>query len=133
MSVIALFMVSVVVPDMDQAIAHYTGDWGFALAKDSRHIAGHRWVELSPASGARLRLVEARNEAERAVIGRQAGGRVAFFIDVADFDTSVARWSTSGIEIVEPPRTEAYGRIVVLRDKYGNRWDAFDASSRPIE
>lgn len=133
MSNVSLFMVTLVVPDMNEAITHYTHDWGFALTKDNHHVSGHRWVEISTGGGARLRLVQARNEAEHAAIGRQAGGRVAFFIDVADFDTSVARWSASSIEIVEQPRTETYGRIVVLRDRYGNRWDAFDSSSRPIE
>lgn len=133
MSNVSLFMVTLVVPEMNEAITHYTHDWGFALTMDNHHVSGHRWVEISTGGGAKLRLVEARNEAEHAVIGCQAGGRVAFFIDVADFDTTVARWAASGIEILEPLRTEAYGRIVVLRDRYGNRWDAFDARSRPIE
>lgn len=124
---VELFMVSLVVPDMDDAIAHFTGDWGFALANDSRHVSGHRWVEVAPAGGARLRLVEARNDAERAVIGRQAGGRVAFFISSRDFDTDVARLTTSGVQIAEAERRESYGRIVVLADKYGNRWDLIEA------
>ncbi len=38
-----LFMVTIVVPDMDDAIAHYTSDWGFSLAMDSRHESGHHW------------------------------------------------------------------------------------------
>jgi predicted enzyme related to lactoylglutathione lyase len=122
-----LFMVTVVVPDMDDAIAHYTGVWGFALATDSRHESGHRWVVVDPGKGARLRLVEATTDAHRAVIGRQAGGRVAFFLNLTTFDATVSRWVASGVEIVEAERREPYGRIIVLSDKYGNRWDVFDA------
>ena len=127
MSDISLFMVSLVIPDMDDAIAHYTTDWGFAPAKVSRHASGHRWVEIAPGGGAKLRLVEARTDSERAVIGRQAGGRVAFFLNVSQFDSTVARWAANGIEITEPARQENYGKLAVLKDKYGNRWDVFDA------
>ena len=122
-----LFMVTVVVPDMDDAIAHYTDDWGFALVTDSRHDSGHRWVVVDPGKGAKLRLVEATTDAHRAAIGNQAGGRVAFFLNLAAFDATAARWAAHKIEIVEPERHERYGRIIVLSDKYGNRWDAIEA------
>lgn len=122
-----LFMVTLVVPDMDDAIAHYTGDWGFRLIENSRHVSGHRWVVVDPGKGARLRLVEASTDAQRAAIGNQAGGRVAFFLNVASFDATVSQWAARGIVTVEPERREPYGRIIVLSDKYGNRWDVFDA------
>lgn len=127
MSGVSLFMVTIVVPDMDDGIAHYCHDWGFSLTRDSRHSSGHRWVELSPGDGARLRLVEADDEVQHSVIGRQAGGRVAFFLRVEAFDATVAEWAANGIKIVEPTRLESYGRVVVLRDKFANRWDVFDA------
>jgi uncharacterized glyoxalase superfamily protein PhnB len=120
-------MVTLVVPDMDEGIAHFTRDWGFALATDTRHVSGHRWVEIDPGGGARLRLVEAVTDAHRAVIGRQAGGRVAFFLNLEAFDATIERWAMRGIEVVEPAWTANYGRIAVLRDKFGNRWDVLDA------
>jgi uncharacterized glyoxalase superfamily protein PhnB len=131
MSSADLFMVTIVVPDMDDAIAHYTGDWGFALDTDSRHASGHRWVVVDPGKGAKLRLVEATTDAQRTVIGNQAGGRVAFFLNLADFDATVAQWRRSGLAVVESERQESYGRIIVLKDKYGNRWDVFDAEAAP--
>ena len=127
MSQAGLFMVTLVVPDMDEGIAHFTDAWGFVLAKDDRHSSGHRWVEIETGGGARLRLVEAMTEEHRSVIGRQAGGRVAFFLRLADFEEALIRMAQKGIEVLEPPRTESYGRIVVLKDKYGNRWDVLDA------
>ena len=123
----SLFMVSLVVPDMDDGIAHFTGDWGFSLANDSCHASGRRWVEIAPSGGARLRLIEAGSDAERSVIGRQAGGRVTFFLNVSGFDAAVTKWAANGIVIAEPRRREDYGTVAVLKDKYGNRWDVFDA------
>jgi Glyoxalase/Bleomycin resistance protein/Dioxygenase superfamily len=128
MSGVNLFMVTLVVPEMDEGIVHFTHDWGFNLVNDTRHVSGHRWVEIDPGSGARLRLVEAKTEEHRAAIGRQAGGRVAFFLYLDEFDTTISRWAENGIEITEPTRTEDYGRVAVLRDKLGNRWDVLDAS-----
>lgn len=125
----SLFMVTLVVPDMDDGIAHFTQDWGFSLTTDTRHVSGHRWVEIAPDNGTRLRLVEAVNDEQRAVIGRQAGGRVAFFLKVIGLDAAVEQWAGKGIEILEPPRTESYGKVVVLKDKFGNRWDVLDAGS----
>ena len=127
MSGVSLFMVTIVVPDMDEGIAHFTGDWGFVLAVDTTHVSGHRWVEVDPGGGARLRLVEATTDAHRAAIGKQAGGRVAFFLHVDEFDAALDRWTTNGIETVEPAWTASYGRIAVLKDKFGNRWDVLDA------
>lgn len=127
MTGVSLFMVTIVVPDMDSAIDHYTNDWGFLVTRDSRHVSGHRWVEVTLGGGARLRLVEARDDEQRRVIGRQAGGRIAFFLMLDLFDITIARWTGQGIEIAEPERHEDYGRIIVMQDKFGNRWDVFDA------
>lgn len=123
----ALFMVSLVVTKMDEAIAHFTEAWGFELLCDSHHAAGHRWVEIAPDGGARLRLIEASTDEQRNIVGMQAGGSVAFFLKVTGFDAALSRWVANGIEIAEPERVESYGRLVVMRDKLGNRWDVFDA------
>jgi len=33
----------------------------------------------------------------------------------------------TGSRFVEEPRTEAYGRVAVFTDLYGNRWDLVEA------
>ncbi len=120
-------MVTLVVPDMDDAIGHYTDDWGFSLVNDDRHESGHRWVEVGVNGGMRLRLAEAVDDRQRAVIGGQAGGRVAFFLRSTAFDADVSQLRSKGIAVLEEERIEEYGRIVVLADKYGNRWDFIEA------
>jgi predicted enzyme related to lactoylglutathione lyase len=126
MSRARLVMVTLVVPDCDHAIAHFTQDWGFSVAVDTHHESGKRWVELATHGGARLRLAAAQNDAQRAAIGRQTGGLVSFFLHTPDFDADVARWIANGITCLEPERHEPYGRIVVLADAYGNRWDVIE-------
>jgi uncharacterized glyoxalase superfamily protein PhnB len=119
-------MVTLVVPDMDDAVGHYTEDWGFSLIDNDLHASGHRWVEVGVHGGMRLRLAEAVDDRQRAVIGCQAGGRVAFFLRSSTFDADVTQLRSRGISVVEEERIEAYGRIVVLADKYGNRWDLIE-------
>lgn len=121
----ALVMATVIVPEMDAAIAHYTGAWGFTLAVDDRHASGHRWIEIAT-GGARLRLAEARDEGDRAAIGRQAGTRVAFFLESRAFDADLTRLVAGGVTLLEPARRETYGRVAVLADAFGNRWDLIE-------
>ncbi|MEO0643629.1 MAG: VOC family protein [Pseudomonadota bacterium] len=124
-------MVTLVVPEMDEAIDHYTRDWGFELAKDTRHQSGHRWVEMSTGGLTRLRLAEARDDNQRRAVGNQCGGSVAFFLNIADFHQTIARWAETDIEILEAPRDESYGRVIVVSDRFGNRWDVFDKDYTP--
>jgi uncharacterized glyoxalase superfamily protein PhnB len=123
-----LFMVTLVVPDCDQAIAHFTQDWGFLVVEDSFHDSGKRWVELALNGGARIRLAEAQTSDQAAAIGRQTGGLVSFFLNTENFNADVSRWLSNGITLLEPERNEAYGRVVVLADNYGNRWDVIETA-----
>ncbi len=119
---LALF--SLLVPDYDEAIAYYRDVLGFALVEDTPLDGGKRWVRLRPGEGgAELLLARASNEAQRARIGDQHGGRVGFFLHTADFPRDHARMVAAGVTFVEQPRHEAYGRVAVFEDRYGNRWD----------
>jgi uncharacterized glyoxalase superfamily protein PhnB len=42
---------------------------------------------------------------------------------VDDFGAAYARMTAAGVEFLEAPRTEPYGRVVVFRDIAGNKWD----------
>lgn len=56
-------------------------------------------------------------------MGRQAAGRVAFFLQVDDVDAAHQRMRAAGVAFEGEPRDEPYGRVVVFRDVAGNRWD----------
>jgi catechol 2,3-dioxygenase-like lactoylglutathione lyase family enzyme len=123
-----LAMVSVVVPDYDEAIAFYVGVMGFELSEDTELGAGKRWVVVAPPAtidgprGASLLLARADGD-QRAVIGRQGGGRVWLFLHTDDFTADHSRLSSAGVTFLEHPRRESYGTVAVFEDCYGNRWD----------
>jgi catechol 2,3-dioxygenase-like lactoylglutathione lyase family enzyme len=120
--------VAIVVDDYDEALAFFVGKLGFELVEDSpaRTTAGRpkRWVVVRP-PGAETGILLARADGpdQEVVVGRQAGGRVAYFLRVDDFAATHARLIAAGVEFEGPPRTEPYGRVAVFRDVAGNRWD----------
>ncbi len=123
-----LELITLVVRDYDAAIAYYCGVMGFNLIEDTQLSAEKRWVVASPgAGGANLLLAKAADDAQHAAIGNQAGGRVGLFLSTDDFDADYARLKTAGVEFVESPRSEPYGKVVVFRDLYGNKWDLIEA------
>ena len=127
----ALAMLTLVVPDYDEAIAWYTGVLGFELVEDTPFPGTEkRWVVVAPrgagASGARLLLARAANDAQASRIGNQAGGRVFLFLHTDDIARDVALWSARGVAFDGDIRDEAYGRVVVFTDHYGNRWDLIE-------
>jgi catechol 2,3-dioxygenase-like lactoylglutathione lyase family enzyme len=123
-----LELVSLIVDDYDAAIDFFVDKLRFELVEDSPSITTDgrpkRWVVVRP-PGARtgLLLAQADGDAQRALIGRQHAGRVAFFLRVDDFDAEYDRLRTSGIRFVTAPRDEPYGRFAVFEDVAGNRWD----------
>ena len=117
---LALF--SLLVRDYDEAIDWFTRVLGFNLIEDSQQ-GQKRWVVVAPRDGTPLLLAKAKNAREEAAVGDQHGGRVGFFLQTDDFDATYARLLACGVTFDEQPRTETYGKVVVFRDLYGNRWD----------
>ena len=122
---LSLVQLSLVVRDYDEAIAWYTGTLGFELIADEPRAPGKRWVVVAPpgGAGAKLLLAQAANDAQRAAIGNQTGGRVFLFLHTDDFHRDHARFAAGGARFIEAPREEAYGTVAVFEDLYGNRWD----------
>jgi catechol 2,3-dioxygenase-like lactoylglutathione lyase family enzyme len=121
-------LVTIVVEEYDPAIDFFVGTLGFELVEDSPALTTggrpKRWVVVRPPGAATgLLLARADGEDQAGVVGRQAAGRVAFFLRVDDFDDAYQRLSTAGVEFVRPPRSEPYGRVAVFADIAGNRWD----------
>ena len=122
-----LGMIAIVVDDYDGAISHYVDDLGFSLLEDSILSPEKRWVVVAPSKdGAKILLAKASNEAQRDAIGNSTGGRVGFFLYTNDFAQTFQKYKSKGIEFIEEPRQEAYGQVVVFKDKYGNKWDLIE-------
>ncbi|MFE3591791.1 VOC family protein [Streptomyces niveus] len=117
-------LVTLVVRDYDEAIAFYTGSLGFDLVEDTDRGDGSRWVVVRPPGGeGALLLARAADDAQRASIGAQTGGRVGFFLHTDDFARDRARMLAAGVRFLEEPRHEPYGSVAVFEDLYGNHWD----------
>ncbi|WP_421849862.1 VOC family protein [Novosphingobium sp.] len=122
----SLAMVTIVVPDYDAGLAFFVGTLGFDLIEDTDLGAGKRWVVVSCGEGAKLLLARAADDAQAAAIGRQAGGRVGFFLHTDDIAASEALLRERGVMIEAALRRESYGAVLVFRDPFGNRWDLIE-------
>jgi catechol 2,3-dioxygenase-like lactoylglutathione lyase family enzyme len=123
-----LSLVAIVVDDYDPAIDFFVKVLGFELVEDSPSLTNDgrakRWVVVRP-PGAETGILIARADGTRqsGAVGKQAGGRVGFFLHVDDFNASYERMRSARVEFVTRPRTEPYGQVAVFLDIAGNRWD----------
>jgi len=86
-------------------------------------------VSPNDGNGCRLLLAKAANEEQASRVGNQTGGRVFLFLHTSNFDAFYNRLLEQQITIVRPPTSEAYGRVCVFADCYGNLWDLIE----PVE
>ena len=123
---IRLALFALLVREYDEAIEWYCKVLGFRLASDEDQCGGKRWVVIEDEAGRGLLLARARKPEELAAVGNQHGGRVGLFLEVADFEATYRRLIEAGAQLDEEPRDEPYGKVVVFRDLYGNRWDLIE-------
>ncbi len=129
-------LTALVVNDYDEALAFYVDAVGFDLVEDSPSTANDgsakRWVVIRPPGATTgLLVAEASTDEQRAVVGRQHGGRVGFFLETDDFDAQYERMRAAGVRFREEPRHEPYGTVVVWEDLYGNPWDLVQPAGAP--
>ena len=128
-----LGLIAIVVSEYDPAISFFVDVLGFDLVEDSSALTNDgrpkRWVVVRP-PGAETGLLLARADGENqaATVGKQAGGRVGFFLQVEDFDAAFARMISAGVQFLTAPRTEPYGLVAVL-DIAGNKRDLIGPAS----
>ena len=123
--------ITLVVPDYDEAIAHYCDGLGFDLVENTDLGNGKRWVLVAPpgSTGTRLLLGRATTPGQAARIGDQTGGRVFLILHTDDFARDHARFSAGGAVFTEASRHEPYGTVAVFRDRFGNLWDLLQPRS----
>lgn len=123
-----LQQVAIIVDDYDEAIDFFVQALGFELAEDSPALtndgAPKRWVVVRPPGAETgILLAQASGESQAAVVGKQAAGRVGFFLEVDDFDAACRRMTDAGVRFVARRREEPYGTVAIFLDIAGNRWD----------
>ncbi len=117
--------ISVLVRDHDEAIAFFVDQLGFDLLEDTQVTPSKRWVAIAPpgASGCAVLLSKASGDEQLQRVGNQTGGKVLLVLHTDSFDDDLERLRRHNIKIVRGPSQEAWGRVVVYQDLYGNLWD----------
>ena len=121
--------IALLVKDYDEAIEYFTRILCFQLIEDTQLTPEKRWVVVAPqgsGNGCKILLAKAANERQLSAVGNQCGGRVFLFLHTDDFERDYQRMKKAGVEFLEEPREEIYGRVVVFQDLYGNRWDLIE-------
>jgi catechol 2,3-dioxygenase-like lactoylglutathione lyase family enzyme len=130
-----LGLVAVVVSEYDPAINFFVDALGFELVEDSPAVTNDgrpkRWVVVRPPGAATgLLLARADGDDQAAAVGKQAAGRVGFFLQVEDFEAAYARMADAGVRFLTAPRAEPYGQVAVFADIAGNKWDLIGPAAR---
>lgn len=119
-----LAQIAIVVSDYDEAIDFYVNKLGFTLIEDTVMSETKRWVVVEPSGGGcRLLLAKAATELQQTRVGDQTGGRVFLFLHTDDLDRDHQLLLKHNIRIVREPSVEAFGKVLVFADLYGNLWD----------
>jgi lactoylglutathione lyase len=123
--------IALLVREYDEAVEFFTQRLGFEVREDTVLDAKKRWVLVGPAGddGTAILLARAATARQRRQIGRQGGGRVFLFLHTDDFNRDYHAMKRNGIPFTEEPREEAYGKVAVFLDLYGNRWDLLQPSA----
>jgi catechol 2,3-dioxygenase-like lactoylglutathione lyase family enzyme len=120
--------IALVVHDYDEAISFYTEKLDFVLVEDTVLSPEKRWVLVKPDkdSECSILLAKANNDEQKASIGNQTGGRVFLFLETDNFQRDYDKMLKKGINFVRKPSQEAYGKVAVFADLYGNLWDLIE-------
>ncbi len=123
---------ALVVKDYDEAITFYRDKLKFSLIEDTTLSETKRWVLMAPPGDSKtyLLLAKAANEKQLASVGNQTGGRVFLFLHTDDLQRDYERMKEDGVHFVREPSVEAFGKVAVFEDLYGNLWDMIEPTGR---
>lgn len=123
-----LAYVALIIRDYDEAISFYVDILGLGLLEDTYlPEQDKRWVLVQPdGGGTSILLARAVNDAQKAAIGKQSGGRVFLFLETDDLQADLRRLRRHGVKIIREPTNESYGKVAVFNDLYGNSWDLIE-------
>ena len=120
--------ISILVNDYDEAIEFYTQKLDFELVEDTKLNEKKRWVLVRPKGTGTCSLLLAKADGETQIkcVGTQSGGRVFMFLTTDNFERDHEDLIRKNVRIVRAPSDEAYGKVLVFEDLYGNKWDLIE-------
>ena len=123
-----LVQITYLVDDYDEAIAFFTQKLSFVLIENTIVSPEKRWVVVAPQGkqSCKLLLAKAANDTQKQTIGNQTGGRVFLFLHTDNLARDYENLLKNNITIIRKPSEEAFGKVLVFADLYGNLWDLIE-------
>jgi len=123
-----LVQITYLVDDYDEAIAFFTQKLSFVLVENTVVSPEKRWVVVAPQGkqSCKLLLAKAANDTQKQTIGNQTGGRVFLFLHTDNLARDYENLLKNNITIIRKPSEEAFGKVLVFADLYGNLWDLIE-------
>ena len=120
--------ITLLVNDYDEAIAFYCTKLQFHIVEDKPMSETKRWVLLAPpgSTGTSILLTRAVTDEQRALVGKQAAGKVFLFLFTDNLAADYKNLLKHGVGIVEEPEVKPHGRVLIFSDLYGNRFDLIE-------
>ena len=115
--------ITLLVDDLDSAIRFYTNAFGLTLIEDSQILESKRIVRIATSDQEVTFNLATPKKGDEDLVGRQAGQRVLVFIDTDNLETDLVRFADNHVDIIDGPRTELFGRCVLVKDLVGNAWE----------
>ena len=115
--------ITLLVEELDQAIQFYTNAFGLSLIEDSQISESKRIVRIATSDEDVTLNLATPKSGDEDLVGRQAGQRVLVFIDTSNLEADLARFTDNRVDIIDGPRTESFGRCVLVKDLVGNTWE----------
>lgn len=119
---------ALIIKDYDEAIDFYTNKLGFKLIEDTKLSEHKRWVRIAPKGSGDccIVLAKASDDEQKSRIGNQAGGRVFLFMNTDNLERDYLNLKNNQVKIIREPVSEAWGKVLVFEDLYGNLWDLIE-------
>ena len=115
--------ITILVEDLDRAIEFYANAFGLILIEDNQISENKRIVRIATSDNDVSFNLATPKQGDEDLVGRQAGQRVLIFIDSDNLDADLARFADNHVEMIDGPRTESFGRCVLVKDHVGNTWE----------
>ena len=115
--------ITLLVDDLDRAIRFYTNAFGLTLIEDSQITESKRIARIATSNQEVTFNLATPKKGDEDLVGRQAGQRVLVFIDTDNLETDLVRFADNHVDIIDGPRTELFGRCVLVKDLVGNTWE----------
>lgn len=120
--------ITLIVNDYDEAIEFYTQKLDFNLIEDTEISENKRWGLIGPKGNSNFSLLisKASNEIEQKAIGNQSGNLVFLIMHTDNIDRDYIQFQNEGVVFIQAPKPQAYGKVAIFKDLYGNLWDLIE-------